>query len=188
MAFKETISRGTPVIPTVDRTFVVINTNKSDTNFDHHDHPPQNLRGDDVPPFQSIIQSGLCKQAIAARPQTLNGIDMQSCGQLDISGCKNILESSSLSLKPDHFNMEMLRLLSLYPADTSRYRHFRHTVRRKGVVLVRHQLRIMSCCVSKALRASDKSINRTEFVRLVLQHHPYYGQNITAANILRQLI
>ncbi|GLA09637.1 hypothetical protein AnigIFM60653_011968 [Aspergillus niger] len=174
--------------PTVDRTFVVINANESDTNFDHRDHPPRNLRGDDVPPIQSTIQSGLCEQAIAARPWTLNGIDMQPCGQLDVGGRKSVLESSGLPPEPDHFNMEMLRLLSLYPADTSRYRRFRHTVHRKGVVLVRHQLKIMRRCVSEALRASDGSINGTEFVRLVLRHHPYYDQTTIAATVLRQLI
>lgn len=174
--------------PTVDRTFVVINANESDTNFDHRDHPPRNLRGDDVPPFRSAIQSGLCEQAIAARPRTLNGIDMQSCGQLDVGGRKSVLESSGLPPEPDHFNMEMLRLLSLYPADTSRYRRFRHTVHRKGVVLVRHQLRIMRRCVSEALRASDGSIKGTEFVHLVLRHHPYHDQTIIAATVLRQLL
>lgn len=59
---------------------------------------------------------------------------------------------------------------------------------RKGVVIVRRQLKIMSRCVSEALRVSDGSINGIEFMRLVLRHHPYYGQTIIAATILRQLI
>ncbi|RDH26431.1 hypothetical protein BDQ94DRAFT_176383 [Aspergillus welwitschiae] len=174
--------------PTVDRNFVVNNANESDPNLDHRDLSSQNLEDNDVPPIQSTIQTAPCEQAIAAPPRTLNGIDIQPCGQLDVGGRKTVLEGSGLPPEPDHFNMAMLRLLSLYPADTSRYRRFRHTVHRKGVVIVRRQLKIMSRCVSEALRASDGSINGTEFVRLVLRHHPYYGQTIIAANVLRQLL
>ncbi|BCR99741.1 uncharacterized protein AKAW2_50083S [Aspergillus luchuensis] len=173
---------------TVNRTLVVNSANEGDPNFGHRDLPSQNSEDEDVPLIQSTIQSGLCEQAIAARPRTLNGIDMQPCGQLDVGGRKSVLESSGLPPEPDHLNMEMLRLLSLYSGDSSRYRRFRHTVHRKGVVIVRRQLKIMSRCVSEALRASDGSINGREFERLVLRHHPYHDQTIIAATVLRQLI
>ncbi|GLA44654.1 hypothetical protein AnigIFM63309_004700 [Aspergillus niger] len=155
--------------PTVDRTFVVINANESDTNFDHRDHPPRNLRGDDVPPIQSTIQSGLCEQAIAARPWTLNGIDMQPCGQLDVGGRKSVLESSGLPPEPDHFNMEMLRLLSLYPADTSRYRRFRHTVHRKGTTIAATVLRQLIRRLAKTNRRSLLNIAETVIRHWVIQ-------------------
>ncbi|GJP87307.1 uncharacterized protein AlacWU_00206 [Aspergillus niger] len=174
--------------PSVERTFVVNNANESDPNLDHRDLSSQNLEDDDVPPIQSTSLAVPYEATIAASLPINEKIDIQPCGQPDVGGRKSVLESSGLSPEPDHFNMEMLRLLSLYPADTSRYRRFRHIVHRKGVVIVRRQLKIMSRCVSEALRASDGSINGTEFMRLVLRHHPYYGQTIIAATVLRQLI
>ena len=59
---------------------------------------------------------------------------------------------------------------------------------RKGAALIRRQLKITRCCVSEALRASHGSITGTEFVRLVLRRHPYYGQPTVAAALLSQLI
>ncbi|KAI3055624.1 hypothetical protein CBS147353_11298 [Aspergillus niger] len=174
--------------PTVDRTFVINGANEGDPIFGHRDNLSRNLEDDDVPPIQRTITAVPCETAIAAPPLALHAIDIQSCEQPDVGDRKSVLECSGLPPEPDLFSIEMLRLLSLYPADTSRYRRFRHIVHRKGVVLVRHQLRIMCRCVSEALRASDGSIKVTEFVRLVLRHHPYYDQTIIAATVLRQLI
>ncbi|KAL3251114.1 hypothetical protein ABHI18_010815 [Aspergillus niger] len=113
---------------------------------------------------------------------------MQSCGQLDVGGRKSVLESSGLPPEPDHFNMEMLRLLSLYPADTSRIPTLSAQGAQQRCRIGPAPIIIMHRCVSEALRASDGSIKGTEFVRLVLRHHPYYDQTIIAATVLRQLI
>ncbi|GKZ63598.1 hypothetical protein AnigIFM49718_001520 [Aspergillus niger] len=174
--------------PTVDRTFVVINANESDPNLDHRDVSSQNLEDDDVPPMQSTIAEVPFEQAIAVLPRILDTISLPSYDQTHIRGRRNVLESSDLPPEPEHFNREVLRLLSSYPANTSRYRHIRHHVHRKGAELVRRQLKIMRQCVSEALRASHGSMTGTEFVRLVLRHHPYYGQTTVAAALLRQLI
>ncbi|GLA79186.1 hypothetical protein AtubIFM55763_002750 [Aspergillus tubingensis] len=174
--------------PTVDRTFVVINANESDPNLDHRDVSSQNLEDDDIPPMQSTIAEVPFEQAIAVLPRILDAISLPSYDQTHIRGRRYVLESSDLPPEPEHFNREVLRLLSSYPANTSRYRHIRHHVHRKGAELVRRQLKIMRQCVSEALRASRGSMTGTEFVRLVLRHHPYYGQTIIAANVLRQLI
>ncbi|BCR99887.1 uncharacterized protein AKAW2_50229A [Aspergillus luchuensis] len=155
--------------PTVDRIFVINGANEGDPIFGQCDNLSRNLEDDDVPPIQ---------RTIAAVPFLLT----TRCDS------KSVLESSGLPPEPDHFIIEMLRLLSLYSADTSRYRYFRHHVRRKGAVLVRLQLKIMRQCVSEGLRASHGSMTDTEFVHLVLRRHPYYGQTTVAAALLRHLI
>ncbi|GLA79076.1 hypothetical protein AtubIFM55763_001743 [Aspergillus tubingensis] len=173
---------------TVNRTLVVNSANEGDPNFGHRGLPSQNSEDNDVPPIQSTIPAVPCEATIAVSLPILKEIDIQPCGQPNVGGRKSVLESGGLPPEPDHFHMEMLRLLSLYPADTSRYRRFRRNVHRKGAVLARHQLKIMRRCVSEALKASDGSINGIEFMRSVVRRHPCYGQTTVAAALLRQLI
>ncbi|GLA56121.1 hypothetical protein AnigIFM63604_004659 [Aspergillus niger] len=174
--------------PTVDRIFVINGANEGDPIFGQCDNLSRNLEDDDVPPIQRTIAAVPCETTIAAPPLALHAIDIQSCQQPDVGDRKSVLECSGLPPEPDLFSIEMLRLLSLYPADTSRYRRFRHNMHRRGAGPIRHQLKIMRRCVSEALRASDGSINGTESVRLVLRRHPCYGQTTVAAALLRQLI
>ncbi|GLA10016.1 hypothetical protein AnigIFM60653_001156 [Aspergillus niger] len=122
--------------PTVNRTFVVNSANEGDPNFDHCDNLSRNLEDDDVPPIKHTITVVPCEQAIVAPLLTLDVI--QSRDKPDAGDHRSVLESGDLPPEPHHFNMEVLRLLSLYLTGTSRYRRFRHDVHRKGAVLTRH--------------------------------------------------
>jgi hypothetical protein len=117
---------------------------------------------------------------IDAREQPSNGSNPD-----DYEAC---LESMALHV--DQFNAVLLQLLlSWQPGSSRKTRNgrFRSGVRGRGANFARRQLTTLRHCISEALGTSPERIDGLAFIRLVLQHHPYYDKVTLATTIVRRL-
>jgi hypothetical protein len=96
----------------------------------------------------------------------------------------------SIPLHVDQFNAVLLQLLSSCRSGHSRRAsngRFRNGVRGRGAKFARRQFTTLRRCISEALSTSHETIDGLAFMRLVLQHHPYYGKITMATAIVTRL-
>jgi hypothetical protein len=96
----------------------------------------------------------------------------------------------SMASHMDRFNAVLLQLLWSCQSGSSRTTRngpFRSGVRGRGAKFARCQVTTLRRCVSEALGSSHERIDGLAFMRLVLQHHPYYDKVTMATAIVRRL-
>jgi hypothetical protein len=95
-----------------------------------------------------------------------------------------------MALHVDQFNAVLLQLFSSCRSGHGRRAsnwRFRNGVGGRGAKFARRQFTTLRRCISEALSTSQETIDGRAFIRLVLQHHPYYGKTIMVTAIVRRL-
>ncbi|KAH1396184.1 hypothetical protein KXX51_008509, partial [Aspergillus fumigatus] len=95
-----------------------------------------------------------------------------------------------MALHVDQFNAVLLQIFSSCRSGHGRRAsnwRFRNAVRGRAAKFARRQFITLRRCISEALSTSQETIDGLVLMRLVLQHHPYYGKIIMATAIVRQL-
>jgi hypothetical protein len=113
----------------------------------------------------------------------------QSSNESNPDVYKASLESTALHV--DLFNAVLLQLLLPCRSGSSSRRarrgRLRNGIRSRGAKFAKRQFTTLRRCISEALSTSQETIDGLAFMRLVLQHHSYYGKITLATTIVRRL-